>query len=80
MKASFIILTLALQKKVLLFGQSAGATNTFIVSTLPQARSLISAAVSESGAGLDLATNAVVQSVGASYAKSLNCSVNDVCN
>lgn len=65
---------------MLLFGQSAGATNTFIVSTLPEARSLISAAVSESGGGRDVATNAFAQALGASYASSPNCSVNDVCN
>ena len=64
---------------MLLFGQSAGAKNTFIVSTLPQARSLINAAVSESGGVRDIATSAVVQQVGESYARSLNCSVSDVC-
>ncbi|KAE8449434.1 hypothetical protein EG329_008042 [Mollisiaceae sp. DMI_Dod_QoI] len=61
-------------KKVLLFGQSAGATNVFIVSALPQATSLINAVVSESGAGRDLATSDVTYAVGASYASTLNCS------
>ncbi len=80
MKASIVVLTLAPQNKVLLFGESAGATNTFIVSTLPEARSLIRAAVSESGGGRDVATNAFAQALGASYASCLNCSVSDVGN
>jgi carboxylesterase type B len=62
----------------MLFGQSAGATNVFIISSLPQATSLISSAISESGGGRDLATNAVLQSVGTAFATSLNCSVTDV--
>ncbi|KAF8856038.1 alpha/beta-hydrolase [Acephala macrosclerotiorum] len=61
-------------KKVLLFGQSAGATNAFIVSTLPQATSLINSVISESGAGRDVATSDVAYTLGASYADSLNCS------
>jgi carboxylesterase type B len=65
---------------VLLFGQSAGATNAFIVITLPEARSLISAAVSGSGGGRDVATNTFAQALGASYARSLICSINDVRN
>jgi len=65
---------------VLLFGQSAGATNTFIVSTLPQAKSLISVAISESGGGRDLATSAEMQPIGASFASSLGCSSKDVRN
>ena len=62
----------------MLFGQSAGATNAFIISTLPQAKSLISSAISESGGGRDLAPNSTLQAVGASFAASLNCAVTDV--
>lgn len=62
-----------------MFGQSAGATNVFIISTLPQAKSLVSAVISESGGGRDLAPSSVLQNISASYAASLNCSVTDVC-
>ncbi|PNP50259.1 hypothetical protein THARTR1_08967 [Trichoderma harzianum] len=41
--------------KVMLFGQSAGADDTFVVSTLPESKYLISAAVMESGGGQDVA-------------------------
>ncbi len=43
-------------KKVLLYGESAGALKTFVLSTLPQAPSLISAAAIESGGGREIAT------------------------
>ena len=65
-------------KQVLLFGQSAGADNTFLVSTLPQAPKLIKAAVSESGGGRAAPPASAVQAFGAKYAQLLNCSVNDV--
>ena len=42
--------------KVLLFGESAGAYDAFVLSTLPQAPSLFSAIVTESGGGGDLPT------------------------
>lgn len=67
------------QKKVLLFGESAGASNTFLISTLPNATSLINAAVWESGAGPQLATSDVANTLGAKYATTLNCSTSDVC-
>ena len=64
--------------KVLLFGQSAGGDDTFTVSTLPQAKSLISAAIIESGGGQDMTPYATAQYSGASYAQALNCSRTDV--
>lgn len=63
---------------MLLFGQSAGSINTFTISTLPQATSLISAAITESGGGRDTALNASVQALGMAYASSLNCGDSDV--
>ncbi|KAH8694181.1 Carboxylesterase [Talaromyces proteolyticus] len=64
-------------KKVVLFGQSAGAENAYVIASLPQASSLIKSAVSESGGGRSLVSNASVQSVGASYARALQCDTSD---
>ncbi len=50
----------------------------FIVSTLPQAKTLVNSVISESGAGPDLDTYADVQLVGKGFAKSLICSTSDV--
>jgi carboxylesterase type B len=72
------MLTIPQQKKVLLFGQSAGAANTFLLSTLPKATSLFNAAIWESGYGPQLATPAVANSLGSTYATRLNCSTTDV--
>jgi len=62
----------------MLHGQSAGATDTFTIATLPQAPSLISAAIMESGGGRDAPLYDSMQTLGRSYAQSLNCSVSDV--
>lgn len=67
------------QKKVLLFGQSAGAEDSFILASLDKAPSLMNSVIMESGAGKRLALNSTIQSVSASYAKTLKCSTNDVC-
>lgn len=64
--------------QVLLFGQSSGADDAFVVSTLPEAKSLISAAVFESGGGLDVVPYDIAQLSGSSFAETLNCSTNDV--
>ncbi|KAH8429769.1 uncharacterized protein LDX57_007441 [Aspergillus melleus] len=64
-------------KKVLLFGQSAGAENAYIVGSLPQASSLVNSIISESGGGRSLVLNATQQSVGASYAQALKCDSSD---
>ncbi|KAF5861393.1 hypothetical protein ETB97_000272 [Aspergillus alliaceus] len=64
-------------KKVLLFGQSAGAVNAFIIATLPQAPSLINAAITESGGGRDVLFNSTAQRVGDSVAQRLSCKATD---
>lgn len=66
------------RSRVMLFGQSAGADNTFVISTLPRARELLSGVVTESGGGAFIQSFETAQKVGASYAASLNCSSNDV--
>ncbi|KAK7426657.1 hypothetical protein QQZ08_006835 [Neonectria magnoliae] len=63
---------------VVLFGQSAGGDDTFTVSTLPQAKSLISAAILQSGGGQDLTSKSLAQYCGASYAETLKCGVQDL--
>ncbi|KAE9367547.1 alpha/beta-hydrolase [Stipitochalara longipes BDJ] len=65
-------------KKVVLFGESAGAENVFILSTLPQAPTLFNAAIWESGAGPQLAPAPVANTLGTSYATKLNCTSGDV--
>ena len=67
-----------MKTKVLLFGQSAGARLTWIVSSLPQASSLVNAAIPESGAGRALVTNDEYQAYGVIYANALGCNVTDV--
>ncbi|KAJ5827179.1 Carboxylesterase type B [Penicillium robsamsonii] len=64
-------------KKVLLFGQSAGAENVYIIGSLPQAPSLIKSIISESGGGRRLVSNSTQQKVGASFAQTLKCSSSD---
>jgi carboxylesterase type B len=66
------------QNQVLLFGQSAGAENAYVIASLPQAPSLFHSVISESGGGRGLINNATTQKVGASYAQALNCSRTDV--
>ncbi|KAL2700960.1 hypothetical protein AAEP93_007779 [Penicillium crustosum] len=63
--------------KVVLTGQSAGATDVYTVATLPQAPSLFKSAIIESIALPSLLTNSTVQQTGASYAQTLRCSVRD---
>jgi carboxylesterase type B len=53
-----------LQRQVLVFSQSAGAGLSWILSSLPRSPTLISAAISESGAGRTLATKYQYQSFG----------------
>ncbi|KAH8816596.1 putative carboxylesterase [Xylogone sp. PMI_703] len=60
--------------KVLLHGQSAGATDVFTVATLPQAPTLMRAAAMESGGGRDIPLNDTAQALGVDFAKGLNCS------
>ncbi|KAJ6259701.1 Cholinesterase [Drechslerella dactyloides] len=65
------------RRKVLLFGQSAGAWNSFIISTLPDAKNLMRAVALESGGGIDLPSSSSAQMAGAMFAKRANCSAND---
>jgi carboxylesterase type B len=65
-------------KKVLLFGQSAGAADTFIISSLPQAPSLISAAIMQSGSGSKLQTTSDVQNATEAFVKALGCGLDDI--
>ncbi|KAJ5494225.1 hypothetical protein N7463_010312 [Penicillium fimorum] len=64
-------------KKVLLFGQSAGAENVYIIGSLPQVPFLINSIISESGGGRRLVSNSTQQKVGASFAQTLKCSSSD---
>ncbi len=66
------------KSRVLMFGQSAGAEDTFVVSTLPGSEHLFSAAIVESGGGRFLIPDYVAQEVGVSYAALLNCSRTNV--
>ena len=68
------------KSRVVLFGQSAGGDDTFVVSTLPEAKHLMSAAIAESGGGQFMTPYKVAQEVGASYAATLKCGSNDVSN
>lgn len=64
--------------RVLLFGQSAGGQDTFVISSLPQAPSLISAAVLESALPGNLSTVAQAQSLGQAFVTGLNCSASNM--
>lgn len=64
-------------KRVLLFGQSAGAGNVFVLSTLPQAPSLFSAAAMQSGAGRDSPTADQVRTYSKDFVNMLGCSISD---
>jgi carboxylesterase type B len=60
------------------FGQSAGAADTFVLATLPEAPELMSAAAMESGGGRMPPTVAEVQDWQTLFVDALNCSVTDV--
>ncbi|KAI1767034.1 alpha/beta-hydrolase [Hypoxylon sp. FL1150] len=65
-------------EKVLLFGQSAGAIDTFVLATLPEITGLVSAGAFESGAGRDLATVADSKVWYSVFIDALNCSTPDL--
>ncbi|KAI1376878.1 alpha/beta-hydrolase [Hypoxylon crocopeplum] len=65
-------------EKVLLFGQSAGAIDGFILATLPEAPQLMRAAALESGSGRDLATVADAQVWYSQFLTAMNCSTPDL--
>lgn len=62
----------------MLFGQSAGAFDAYTLATLPNAPSLFSSAICESGGGRDLASAVLVAPFMEGYVADLNCSVSDV--
>ena len=64
--------------KVMLHGQSAGATDSFTVATLPQAPKLICAVILQSGGGRDALLKDHTQALGQAFAKGINCSISDV--
>lgn len=64
--------------RVLLFGQSAGGQDTFVISSLPQASSLISAAILESALPGNLSTLEEAQSQGQTFVQGLNCSTTNI--
>ncbi|KAJ9151411.1 Carboxylic ester hydrolase [Pleurostoma richardsiae] len=63
--------------KVLLFGESAGAFNTWAITTLPQAPALMRAAAMESGGGVTFPTIAEAEPWSQQFAQALNCSLTD---
>ncbi|KAI8966321.1 alpha/beta-hydrolase [Daldinia sp. FL1419] len=64
--------------EVLLFGQSAGASDSFVIATLPEAPDLIKAAALESGAGRDLSTVADTKIWYSEFLHGLNCTKEDL--
>ncbi|KAI9777744.1 MAG: hypothetical protein M1835_005160 [Candelina submexicana] len=65
-------------RKVLVFGESAGAGLAWILSTLSDAPSKMKAAVSQSGAGAILPSNTQYKRLGQGYADSLGCQSTDI--
>ncbi|KAJ3496183.1 hypothetical protein NLG97_g2846 [Lecanicillium saksenae] len=63
--------------KMVLFGQSAGATDAYIIATLPEAPSLIKSVIAESLALPSLVDSSSVENAAVSYAKGLGCEVAD---
>ncbi|KAI1384755.1 alpha/beta-hydrolase [Hypoxylon trugodes] len=65
-------------EKVLLFGESAGASDTFFLATLPEIPQLVRAAAMESGAGRDIATIEDSQVWYSEFLNAMNCSTPDL--
>ncbi|KAJ3488911.1 hypothetical protein NLG97_g6103 [Lecanicillium saksenae] len=55
-----------------------GADNSFVLSTLPEAKELISSVAFQSGGGQDVTSYDVAQKSGAAYAEYLKCSTTDL--
>ncbi|OTB01379.1 hypothetical protein M426DRAFT_220377 [Hypoxylon sp. CI-4A] len=64
--------------KVLLFGESAGAIDSYVLATLPEITDLARAVALESGGGRDLATVADSKIWYSEFIKALNCSTPDL--
>ncbi|KAI1144317.1 alpha/beta-hydrolase [Hypoxylon sp. FL0543] len=65
-------------EKVLLFGESAGAIDAFVLATLPEIPQLVRAAAFESGAGRDLATVADSKVWYSEFLNAMNCTKPDL--
>lgn len=65
-------------EQIMLFGQSAGADNVFVVSTLEEAEPLLNGVIVESGGGIDVIPPEIAQYTGASFAETLGCGDSDV--
>jgi carboxylesterase type B len=63
---------------MVLFGQSAGAFNTFAIATMDEAPGLINAAIMESGGGSDFASVAEAQPWNDLFFTTLGCQPSDV--
>ena len=66
------------QDKVVLHGQSAGAQDVYLLSTLPQAPELFSSVIMESGGGGDTTPCSSAYEVWDAYAHALNCSTTNI--
>jgi carboxylesterase type B len=66
------------KNKVILHGQSAGSTDAWVISTLPQAPALCGAAAFESGGGREPVTQKKVQHWQQILLQELNCTDTDV--
>ncbi|EFW99378.1 carboxylesterase type b [Grosmannia clavigera kw1407] len=64
--------------RVMVFGQSAGALDTFVLSTLPQATTLMSAAAMESGGGRNIPNISEVVDWNRKFAAAVGCTPSDV--
>ncbi|KAI0125007.1 Alpha/Beta hydrolase protein [Xylariales sp. AK1849] len=64
--------------EVLLFGQSAGAFDSFVLTTRPEAPELMKAAAMESGGGRDVVTVDQAQAQHMRFVNALNCSATDI--
>ncbi|KAH8677987.1 Carboxylesterase [Xylariales sp. PMI_506] len=64
--------------QVLLFGQSAGASDTFTIATMEEAPQLMKAAAMESGGGRELVTIKQAQTWQTTFVEALNCSLTDI--
>lgn len=65
-------------EKVLLFGESAGAIDSFAIATMPESPRLMRAVALESGGGRDLATVADAQVWYSEFIQALNCTNPDL--
>lgn len=59
--------------KVLLHGQSAGAVNVFTIASLPRAKTLIRAAIMQSGGGREAPLAKVAHDLGSNFAQAMGC-------